>query len=107
MDQKEVRGRKIQVQRNLQQPPRPPVERGVRGVSEAPLGGNPQAARQPGKIDYFLAGRYRMTRTFSSVMSPPSTISSRRGRISSIRSVASTISTTMGRSCDSRRILSV
>src|SRR5260221_5217779 len=56
---------------------------------------------------YFLAARYRMTRTFSSVIRPPSTMASRRGKICSMRSVGSTISTMIGKSCDSRRILSV
>jgi hypothetical protein len=57
---------------------------------------------------YFLvAARYKITRTFSSVISPPSTISSSLGSSFSIRSAYSTTSTMIGRSCDSRKILSV
>src|SRR6266404_4557995 len=33
------------------------------------------------RVSYFLAARYRITRTFSSVIRPPSTMPSKRGRI--------------------------
>src|SRR6266576_2403780 len=64
-------------------------------------------AVEPGLFLCGLGHKGAVYTTFTSVMMPPSTISSSRGSSCSMRSVDSMTTRTMGRSWERRRILSV